>query len=47
MENVKLKQTNDELVSELEQTSQELLLAQEQLSVLQGQSSRLHEDKEM
>lgn len=47
VENIKLKQTNDELVSELEQTSQELLLAQEQLSVLQEQSSRLHEDKEM
>ncbi|XP_038562582.1 ras and EF-hand domain-containing protein homolog [Micropterus salmoides] len=47
VENVKLKQTNDELARELEHTSQELLLAQEQLSVLQEQSARLHEEKEM
>lgn len=47
VENIKLKQTNDELVRELDQTSQELLLAQEQLGVLQEQSSRLHEEKEM
>ncbi|XP_044049694.1 EF-hand calcium-binding domain-containing protein 4B [Siniperca chuatsi] len=47
VENVKLKQTNDELTLELEHTSQELILAQEQLSVLQEQSTRLHEEKEM
>uniref|UniRef100_A0A3Q4BUT6 EF-hand domain-containing protein n=1 Tax=Mola mola TaxID=94237 RepID=A0A3Q4BUT6_MOLML len=47
VENVKLKQTNDELARELDLTSQELLLAQEQLSVLQEQSTRLHEEKEM
>ncbi|XP_010755121.3 ras and EF-hand domain-containing protein homolog [Larimichthys crocea] len=47
VENVKLKQTNDELARELEHTSQELILAQEQLSVLQEQSTRLHEEKEM
>ncbi|KAI3371576.1 hypothetical protein L3Q82_024140, partial [Scortum barcoo] len=47
VENVKLKQTNDELLRELEHTSQELILAQEQLSVLQEQSTRLHEEKEM
>uniref|UniRef100_A0A3Q1F8F7 Calcium release activated channel regulator 2A n=1 Tax=Acanthochromis polyacanthus TaxID=80966 RepID=A0A3Q1F8F7_9TELE len=47
VENVKLKQTNDELARELEHTTQELTLAQEQLSLLQEQSTRLHEEKEM
>ncbi|XP_068595530.1 EF-hand calcium-binding domain-containing protein 4B [Brachionichthys hirsutus] len=47
VENVKLKQTNDELLRELEHTSQELMLAQGQLSELQEQSARLHEEKEM
>ncbi|KAM9376595.1 EF-hand calcium-binding domain-containing protein 4B isoform 2-T4 [Pholidichthys leucotaenia] len=47
VENVKLKQTNDELARELEHTSQELILAQEQLGLLQEQSTRLHEEKEM
>nr|XP_046250331.1 EF-hand calcium-binding domain-containing protein 4B [Scatophagus argus]XP_046250332.1 EF-hand calcium-binding domain-containing protein 4B [Scatophagus argus]XP_046250333.1 EF-hand calcium-binding domain-containing protein 4B [Scatophagus argus] len=47
VENVKLKQMNDELARELEHTSQELILAQEQLSVLQEQSTRLHEEKEI
>ncbi|XP_071374213.1 EF-hand calcium-binding domain-containing protein 4B [Centroberyx affinis] len=47
VENVKLKQTNDELARDLEHSSQELMLAQEQLSLLQEQSSRLHEEKEM
>ncbi|XP_074533549.1 EF-hand calcium-binding domain-containing protein 4B [Halichoeres trimaculatus] len=47
VENVKLKQTNDELSRELDQTTQELLLAQDQLSLLQEQSTRLHEEKEM
>ncbi|KAK2841982.1 hypothetical protein Q5P01_012182 [Channa striata] len=47
VENVKLRQTNDELAQELEHTSQELILAQEQLSLLQEQSTRLHEEKEM
>lgn len=47
VENVKLKQTNDELARELDHTSQELILAQEQLSVLQEQSTRLHEEKEL
>uniref|UniRef100_A0A8D3BM78 EF-hand domain-containing protein n=1 Tax=Scophthalmus maximus TaxID=52904 RepID=A0A8D3BM78_SCOMX len=40
VENVKLKQTNDDLARELEQSSQELSLAQEQLTLLQEQSSR-------
>ncbi|XP_047202603.1 EF-hand calcium-binding domain-containing protein 4B isoform X2 [Girardinichthys multiradiatus] len=47
VENVKLKQTNDDLARELELVSQELTLAQEQLSLLQEQSTRLHEEKEM
>ncbi|XP_042352481.1 EF-hand calcium-binding domain-containing protein 4B [Plectropomus leopardus] len=47
VENVKLKHTNDELARELDQTSQELILAQEQLSLLQVQSTRLHEEKEI
>lgn len=47
VENVKLKQTNDELARELEHTNQELILAQEQLGVLQEQSTWLHEEKEM
>uniref|UniRef100_A0A7N6FB30 EF-hand domain-containing protein n=1 Tax=Anabas testudineus TaxID=64144 RepID=A0A7N6FB30_ANATE len=47
VENVKLKQVNDELAQELERTSQELIMAQDQLSLLQEQSTRLHEEKEM
>ncbi|XP_027854992.1 ras and EF-hand domain-containing protein homolog [Xiphophorus couchianus] len=47
VENVKLKQTNDDLARELELVSQELTLAQEQLGLLQEQSARLHEEKEM
>ncbi|XP_069384615.1 EF-hand calcium-binding domain-containing protein 4B isoform X1 [Paralichthys olivaceus] len=47
VENVKLKQTNDELARELDHTSQELSMAQEQLGFLQEQSTRLHEEKEM
>ncbi|XP_066580267.1 EF-hand calcium-binding domain-containing protein 4B [Amia ocellicauda] len=47
VENVKLKQTNEELGRELERTCQELALAQEQLNLLQEQASRLHEEREM
>ncbi|XP_056604818.1 EF-hand calcium-binding domain-containing protein 4B [Triplophysa dalaica] len=47
LENVKLKLTNDELSHELAHTCQELMLAQEQLGVLQGQASRLQQEKEM
>ncbi|KAG9335198.1 hypothetical protein JZ751_005550 [Albula glossodonta] len=47
VENVKLKQTNEGLLRELEHTCQELALAQEQLCVLQEQSSRLHQEREM
>ncbi|KAM7367149.1 hypothetical protein PAMP_015073 [Pampus punctatissimus] len=47
VENVKLKMTNDELSRALENTSQELLLAQDQLAMLQEQAARLHQEKEM
>ncbi|XP_023666655.1 EF-hand calcium-binding domain-containing protein 4B-like isoform X2 [Paramormyrops kingsleyae] len=47
MENVKLKQTNEELTRELKRRAQELALAQDQLGLLQEQSSHLHEDRDM
>ncbi|KAM4906020.1 EF-hand calcium-binding domain-containing protein 4B [Sylvia borin] len=47
VENTKLKQTNQELLRDLEKTSHELSLAQQQLQVLQEEASRLHEEKEM
>ncbi|XP_057874530.1 EF-hand calcium-binding domain-containing protein 4B [Melospiza georgiana] len=47
VENTKLKLTNQELLKELERTSHELSLAQQQLQVLQEEASRLHEEKEM
>ncbi|XP_051911645.1 EF-hand calcium-binding domain-containing protein 4B isoform X2 [Hippocampus zosterae] len=47
VENVKLKVTNDELARALESTSQELLVAQDQLAMLQEQAARLHREKEM
>ncbi|XP_009976647.1 PREDICTED: EF-hand calcium-binding domain-containing protein 4B, partial [Tauraco erythrolophus] len=47
VENTKLKLTNQELLRDLERTSQELSLAQQQLQVLQEEASRLHEEKEM
>ncbi|KAM9772386.1 EF-hand calcium-binding domain-containing protein 4B isoform X1 [Syngnathus typhle] len=47
VENVKLKMTNDELARALESTSQELLVAQDQLAMLQEQAARLHQEKEM
>ncbi|NWY50003.1 EFC4B protein, partial [Chionis minor] len=45
--NTKLKMTNQELLRDLERTSHELSLAQQQLQVLQEEASRLHEEKEM
>ncbi|NXE15431.1 EFC4B protein, partial [Lophotis ruficrista] len=47
VENIKLKLTNQELLSDLERISHELSLAQQQLQVLQEEASRLHEEKEM
>lgn len=47
MENFKLKVTNNELSNALENTSQELALAQEQLTMLQEQAAQLHQEKEM
>ncbi|NXE29199.1 EFC4B protein, partial [Ardeotis kori] len=47
VENIRLKLTNQELLSDLERISHELSLAQQQLQVLQEEASRLHEEKEM
>ncbi|NXD07125.1 EFC4B protein, partial [Nothocercus nigrocapillus] len=47
VENTKLKLTNQELLRDLEKTSHELSLAQQQLLMLQEESTRLHEEKEM
>ncbi|XP_010212331.1 PREDICTED: EF-hand calcium-binding domain-containing protein 4B [Tinamus guttatus] len=47
VENTKLKLTNQELLKDLEKTSHELSLAQQQLLMLQEESTRLHEEKEM
>ncbi|XP_064200566.1 EF-hand calcium-binding domain-containing protein 4B-like [Anguilla rostrata] len=47
VENVKLKQTNEELQRELRHTCQELSLAQESLSRLQEEASHLHQDREL
>ncbi|XP_031954753.1 EF-hand calcium-binding domain-containing protein 4B isoform X1 [Corvus moneduloides] len=47
VENTKLKLTNQELLRDLERTSHELSLAQQQLQVLQEEASRLSEEKEM
>ncbi|XP_039911435.1 EF-hand calcium-binding domain-containing protein 4B isoform X3 [Hirundo rustica] len=47
VENTKLKLTNQELLRDLERTSRELSLAQQQLQALQEEASRLHEEKEM
>ncbi|KAJ8002895.1 hypothetical protein DPEC_G00163710 [Dallia pectoralis] len=47
VENVKLKQTNEELAQDLEHTNQELALAQDQLNMLQEQFSHLHDEREM
>uniref|UniRef100_A0A8C0EJ93 Calcium release activated channel regulator 2A n=1 Tax=Bubo bubo TaxID=30461 RepID=A0A8C0EJ93_BUBBB len=47
VENTKLKLTNQELLRDLERTSHDLSLAQQQLQVLQEEASRLHEEKEM
>ncbi|XP_071618771.1 EF-hand calcium-binding domain-containing protein 4B [Heliangelus exortis] len=47
VENTRLKLTNQELLKDLERTSHELNLAQQQLQLLQEEASRLHEEKEM
>ncbi|KFQ27271.1 EF-hand calcium-binding domain-containing protein 4B, partial [Mesitornis unicolor] len=47
VENTKLKLTNQELLRDLEKTSHELSLAQQQLQVLHEEASRLQEEKEM
>ncbi|KAG7281900.1 hypothetical protein CRUP_031149, partial [Coryphaenoides rupestris] len=45
-ENLQLRQTNQGLSVELENTNQELALAQDQLSLLQEQAAHLHHQKE-
>ncbi|KAK6488275.1 ras and EF-hand domain-containing protein-like protein [Huso huso] len=47
VQNVKLKQTNEELGKDLERTCQELALAQQQLQHLHEEASRLHEEREI
>ncbi|XP_041114045.1 EF-hand calcium-binding domain-containing protein 4B-like isoform X2 [Polyodon spathula] len=47
VQNVKLKQTNEELGKDLERTCQELALAQQQLQRLHEEASRLHEEREI
>ncbi|KAJ7403737.1 calcium release activated channel regulator 2A [Willisornis vidua] len=47
VQNTKLKLTNQELLRDLERTSHELSLAQQQLQVLQEEAARLHEEKEI
>lgn len=47
VENVKLKQYNEDLSHELEHTTQELSLAHEQLLMLQEQSGRVHEERDI
>ncbi|XP_072551155.1 EF-hand calcium-binding domain-containing protein 4B [Salminus brasiliensis] len=47
VENVKLKQYNEDLARELEHTTQQLSLAQEQLSLLHDQALRLQEEREL
>ncbi|KFO71445.1 EF-hand calcium-binding domain-containing protein 4B, partial [Cuculus canorus] len=47
VENTKLKLTNQELLRQLERTSHELSLAQQQLQVLYEEASRIQKEKEM
>ncbi|XP_061438569.1 EF-hand calcium-binding domain-containing protein 4B isoform X3 [Rhineura floridana] len=47
VENTMLKLTNKELLKELEGTSKELIIAQQQLQMLQDEAGKLQEEKEM
>ncbi|KAH0616349.1 hypothetical protein JD844_027388 [Phrynosoma platyrhinos] len=47
IENTKLKFTNQELQNELERTSQALIIAQQQLQILQDEAKKLQEEKEI
>ncbi|XP_077157913.1 EF-hand calcium-binding domain-containing protein 4B isoform X2 [Paroedura picta] len=47
VENARLKLTNQELHKDVEKTSQELLIAQQQLHMLQDEAKKLHEEKEI
>ncbi|XP_042325170.1 EF-hand calcium-binding domain-containing protein 4B [Sceloporus undulatus] len=47
IENTKLKFTNQELQNELERTSEGLIIAQQQLQILQDEAKKLQEEKEI
>ncbi|XP_026557686.1 EF-hand calcium-binding domain-containing protein 4B [Pseudonaja textilis] len=46
-ENTKLRVTNQELLNSLERTSEELIIAQQQLEILQDEAKKLQEEKEI
>uniref|UniRef100_J3SCZ9 Ras and EF-hand domain-containing protein-like n=1 Tax=Crotalus adamanteus TaxID=8729 RepID=J3SCZ9_CROAD len=46
-ENTKLRVTNHELLNSLERTSEELIIAQQQLQILQDEAKKLQEEKEI
>ncbi|KAM3832456.1 EF-hand calcium-binding domain-containing protein 4B isoform 1-T3 [Vipera latastei] len=46
-ENTKLRVTNQELLNSLERTSEELIIAQQQLQILQDEAKKLQEEKEI
>ncbi|XP_015667147.1 EF-hand calcium-binding domain-containing protein 4B [Protobothrops mucrosquamatus] len=46
-ENTKLRVTNQELLNSLERTSEELIIAQQQLQILQDEAKNLQEEKEI
>ncbi|XP_015266180.1 PREDICTED: uncharacterized protein LOC107109985, partial [Gekko japonicus] len=47
VENTRLKLTNQELHKDVERTSQELIVAQQQLQMLQDEAKKLQEEKEI
>ncbi|KAL8188486.1 UNVERIFIED_CONTAM: hypothetical protein K2H54_000616, partial [Gekko kuhli] len=47
VQNTRLKLTNQELLKDVERTSQELIIAQQQLQMLQNEAKKLQEEKEM
>ncbi|XP_070611318.1 EF-hand calcium-binding domain-containing protein 4B isoform X2 [Erythrolamprus reginae] len=47
MENTKLRVTNQELLNSLERTSEESVIAQQQLEILQNEAKKLQEEKEI
>ncbi|XP_054854682.1 EF-hand calcium-binding domain-containing protein 4B [Eublepharis macularius] len=47
VENTRLKHTNQELQKDVDRTSQELIIAQQQLQMLQDEAKKLQEEKEI